>query len=655
MAHPELDVEQAYLDHAFACLERMREVVGRAGDTADGEVAQAALDAWAARRLQTFEDAERGLCFGRVDFEGVDHPLYVGRRWVHDEEQRQVVVNWQAPAARPFYTATPYDPQRVTLRRRFRTRGRRLLDITDEAFDGSTIDGAAVDDFLLEELERSRESHMRDIVATIQADQYRLITREPNTPLVIQGGPGTGKTAVGLHRASWLLYTYRERLAQTGILVVGPNPTFMEYVSHVVPALGESSVDQRAVDELVDGVRPDLRDPPDVARLKADPRIADVLRRAAELRLQSEPQELVARLEGSFVWVREREVSQLVGEARAELGMTTSARERFRMSLLRRFYEEYGRVLGGAAIRTFDEVEKALRAKGYLDRVLKAAWPVISPERLVRSLLSSRTTATEAADGILTASERKLLFRRGAGWSDGDVPLLDEAHALVGSPPRAYGHVVVDEAQDLTPMQLRMVARRARSGALTVLGDVAQGTGAVAYERWEEVLPYLPRGEDAAVEELRHAYRVPREIMELALPLLDEIAPGVEPPIAYRAGAAQPEIRRVEPDLLLAEAYRAAARLCREEGLVALIVPEDLVEAAGEGDLYGGLAVLTPRQVKGLEFDHVVVVEPALIAEKQQGLRELFVALTRPTKTLVVIHARPLPSALRVPAEQPGL
>ena len=191
--------------------------------------------------------------FGRLDFEAVERALYVGRRWVHDDEGEQVVVNWQAPAARPFYTATPQDPQRVTLRRRFRAQGRRLLDIADEALDGSSLDGASVGDFLLEELERSRDTHMRDIVATIQADQYRLITRAPERPLVIQGGPGTGKTAVGLHRASWLIYTEREKNARSRVLVVGPNRTFMEYVSHVLPALGEDSVAQLAVSELVAG------------------------------------------------------------------------------------------------------------------------------------------------------------------------------------------------------------------------------------------------------------------------------------------------------------------------------------------------------------------------------------------------------------------
>jgi DNA helicase IV len=197
-------------------------------------------------------------------------------------------------------------------------------------------------------------------------------------------------------------------------------------------------------------------------------------------------------------------------------------------------------------------------------------------------------------------------------------------------------------------MQLRMIARRARGGALTILGDVAQATGPIAYRSWTEVLRELPGGEDATVEELRHAYRVPAEIMELALPLLDEIAPDVEAPLSYRTGAAPPLIRQVEKEHLLAEAYHEAERLAQEEGLLALIVPEELAEAASEGEsLYEGVPVLTPRQAKGLEFDHVVVVEPALIAERDQGLRHLYVALTRPTKTLVVLHASPLPSALR--------
>ena len=509
MSHPELPAEQAYVDRAYRCLERMRDVVARAGDAADGEVAQAALDAWSSRRLATFEDAERGLLFGRLDFESVERPLYVGRRWVHGEEQEQVVVSWQAPAARPFYTATPADPQRVTLRRRFRTQGRRLLDIADESLDGTTLDGASVGDFLLEELERSRDVHMRDIVATIQGDQYRLITHDPDRPLVIQGGPGTGKTAVGLHRASWLLYTFREQLSRARVLVVGPNRTFMEYVSHVLPALGENAVEQRAVADLVDGVVPTLVDSPEVARLKADVRLAEVLARAAELKLEGAPEELLLRLEGEYVRVREREVRELLRETREQHGTTAAARERFRMALVRAFYADYGNVLGGAAIRDGEQIELALRRGGYLARMLDRAWPAVTPGKLVRSLFTTPKLLARAADGILEPEEQRLLRRRGPGWSDGDVALLDEAHALVGQPPHTFAHVVVDEAQDLTPMQLRMAGRRARDGALTVLGDVAQATGAVTYSSWGKVLPFLPGGRDADVEELRHAYRVP--------------------------------------------------------------------------------------------------------------------------------------------------
>ena len=279
----------------------MREALLRAADAGATEVAQEAIETWATGRLRTYEDAERGLCFGRIDSEESADPLYVGRRWIHDDARRALVVNWQAPAARPFYTATPAAPHGVTLRRRFRTKGRTLTGISDEALDGSLADAGAVDDFLLEELDRARDARMRDIVATIQADQYHLIARDPEPPLVIQGGPGTGKTAVGLHRASFLLYAHRERLRR--VLVVGPNPAFMEYVSHVLPTLGEDSVDQRAVAELVPGVELTRADPPDVQRLKADTRVAEVVQRAAALASAGEPQELVVRLEGRFVGV----------------------------------------------------------------------------------------------------------------------------------------------------------------------------------------------------------------------------------------------------------------------------------------------------------------------------------------------------------------
>jgi hypothetical protein len=355
-------------------------------------------------------------------------------------------------------------------------------------------------------------------------------------------------------------------------------------------------------------------------------------------------------MEGRFVGVEADEVGEVLAEARAELGLSTAARERFRMNVLRRFYEDYGVRLGGLAYRNFEEVERALRKDGRLTRFLDRSWPAPKPEQVVRRLLASREALSAAADGRLDDDEQRLLRRARAGWSEADLPLLDEARALLAAPPTQYGHVIVDEAQDLTPMQLRMVSRRA-TGAFTVLGDIAQATGPIAYERWDELLPYLAGGESAVVEELRHAYRVPREIMELALPLLETIAPDVEPPLAYRVGAEPPRIVAGDPPL--AAAYDEAARLAGEEGLLALIAPAALRGSADgtAGSLFDEtrLAVLTPREAKGMEFDHVIVVEPAQIVEEAaegQGLRELYVALTRPTTTLVVVHARPLPPEL---------
>jgi DNA helicase IV len=644
VSHPDLAHEQAYVDNAYACLDRMREALERSPSAGAGEVAQEALEAWASRRLVTFADAERGLCFGRMDLDRGAAPLYVGRRWVHDEGHAVLVVNWQAPAARPFYTATPVAPHGVTMRRRFRTRGREVLDISDEALDGTLVDGAAaVDDFLLEELERNRDAHMRDIVATIQADQYRLIARDPAPALVVQGGPGPGKTAVGLHRASFLLYTHRDELRR--ILVVGPNPTFMDYVSHVLPILGEESVDQRAVAELVDGVEVTRADPPDVERLKADLRLADVVRRAVELRLEPRVEAFEARLDGAYVRVREDEVEPLLAEVRAELGVGAAARERFRMDLVRRLYGQYTSKLGARAFAAADEVERALRKVG-LTRFVDHVWPVVKPDVVVGQLLSNRTRLAEAAGDLLDAGEQRLLARRAAGWSRADVPLLDLARSLLVEAPRRYGHVIIDEAQDLSPMELAMVARR-MSGAFTLLGDIAQGTGPVPYSAWEELTVHLPG--EVSVEELEHAYRVPREIMDFALPLLPAIAPDVQPPRAYRTGAAPPRV--VADDDPLARAFSEAATLEGEDALVAVIAPPSLRGGEAAGSVFDErrVPVLTAREAKGLEFDHVVVVEPAAIVEEggATGLRELYVALTRPTKSLLVTHARGLPPPLR--------
>jgi len=469
----------------------------------------------------------------------------------------------------------------------------------------------------------------------------------------VQGGPGTGKTAVGLHRASWLLYTHREQLRR--VLVVGPNPTFMDYVSHVLPALGEEAVEQRAVSELLDGIEVGREEAPDVARLKADTRLRDVVHRAVELAVQPAPEELVLYADGVFVSVKERAVAELLEEALDSGLPLEPARERFRMAVLRRFYERYGELLGPRALRSFDELERALRRGGFLQRWLDRVLVLPRAEKLVARLLTSPAALAEAAEGVLDRDEQRLLLRdrpKRAGdllWSEHDLPLLDEARVLVEGPPRAYGHVIVDEAQDLSPMQLLAISRRAVDGSLTILGDVAQATGPVVYRRWQELEPYLPDEAEVTIEELRHAYRVPAEIMALALPLLERIAPDVEPPLAYRRGGEEPRIVGVSDDDLLGAAFREAAELGERDGLLAVIVPRALAGRAPAADPFdeASIPVLTPRQAKGLEFDHVVVVEPAAIAEDgEQGLRELYVALTRPTKTLVVVHSRPLPDGM---------
>jgi DNA helicase IV len=403
------------------------------------------------------------------------------------------------------------------------------------------------------------------------------------------------------------------------------------------------------VTELLEGFETTRSDPADVAALKGDVRLADVLRRAAEIRLQPRVAELVVRLEGHFVGVEADEVAEIDESVRSELGVSLVARERFRMDVLRRFYEDYCTRLGGLAVRTFEDVERALRKDGRLKGFLDAAWPTAKPEQLVNQLLRSRARLEEAADGILDPSEQELLVRKGRGWSEADLALLDEASELLVGPPRRFGHVIVDEAQDLTPMQLRAIARRAL-GSFTILGDVAQSTGPILYDGWSGVLEHLPGGERAELVELRHAYRVPREIMDLALPLLGRIAPDMVPPLSYRTGAAPP--RLVEAERPLERAFEEAAAIAGEEGLIAVIVPAGLRDEDGAAPLSlfdeSRVPVLTPREAKGLEFDHVVVVEPAQIVDegRERGLRELYVALTRPTKTLVVVHSRPLPDPL---------
>ena len=421
------------------------------------------------------------------------------------------------------------------------------------------------------------------------------------------------------------------------MLVVGPNRTFIEYVSHVLPSLGETSVVQRAIGDLREGTSPAGREDPALSRRKGDAEMAPKLRAAVASHRREPEAELEAMLGMNYVRVPLARVREIAEEAWADAHSWETARERLRMGLLRAFYRAYGDKLGASAMRSFEELEKALAKGGYLKRFVDRILPPLVPERVLVEVLG--------------------LPRRPKQWTHADVALLDELDEVIHGRPKAFGHVIVDEAQDLTPMQLRMIARRTTSGWATMLGDIAQSTGPVAYERWDELLDHLPV-ETAEVEELVLAYRVPSEIMELALPLLPRIAPHARPPEAYRQGGEPPRFLR--DDDVPHRAAEESVLLDAGEGSVAVIaalaqvapirelLTRALVDVEGSTveDLAPAVRVLDAREAKGLEFDHVVLAEPAAIVgevDGVQGLRHLYVALTRATKTLTVVHAQRLP------------
>ena len=464
MAHPELAAEQAYVDRAYECLDKMRETLGKTQNAMATEWAALAMEAWAKRRARTFQDAERGLCFGRLTLDGPPRPLYVGRRWVHDDSHEVLVINWQAPAARPFYTATPTDPHGVTQRRRYRTDGRKIVDISDEALDGTGVEGATVSDFLLEELERRRDGQMRDIVATIQSDQYRLITAEPDGALVVQGGPGTGKTAVGLHRASWLLYTHREQLRR--VLVVGPNPTFMDYVSHVLPALGEDAVEQRAVSELLDGIEVGREEALDVARLKADTRLVDVVHRAVELAVKPAPEELVLYADGNFISVREREVRELL-DAALDSGLALApARERFRMA---------------RAAPVLRALRRAARADGAAQ--LRGSRGRIAEERLPHEVPRPRARAPACGQARRAAAHVAGRARGGRGRD----PRRGRTEAAAPRPPAPSRRPDLERARPAAPRRCAHAARRSAAGVRPC--DRRRGAGSLADAAADDLAP----------------------------------------------------------------------------------------------------------------------------------------------------------------------
>jgi len=668
MPHPELLEEQRHLERATHALRAMAARTSGAlgavdaATEADAEVAALHLR----RRLESLAERDDVLAFGRID-EGRDR-WYVGRRHVEDDDGAPLVVDWRAPVSVPFYRATVHDPLGLDRRRRFLAEGRSLVDILEEDFtdpDRALLSGG-IPDPLLAELERERAGTMRDIVATIAAEQDEVIRAPLDRLLVVQGGPGTGKTAVALHRAAYLLFEHRLELLDRGVLVVGPNPLFLRYVADVLPSLGETAVRQTTVEGLRPAsVRVDEADvdPDDVGRVKGDVRMAEVVDRLVRdtIRVPDEP--VAIGTAWGMVRLSPDDVQRAVEEVLERRVTHATGKEAMRNQLLHRAYEVHERSAEVPALKA--NFVAAARADPGFARFLDRVWPTTAATTVVQRLLGNRTARRRACSGVLTPDETELLARRlpsrkaDVRWRPAEVPLLDEAEARLQGVRTTYGHVIVDEAQDLSAMALRMLARRAHDGSLTVVGDLAQATRAWGQRSWDDVVGHLRGTAEPAYAELTVGYRTPAPILDLANRLLPSAAPGVTPARSIRQTGEAPVVVAVAPDRLAGATAQAVGQVAGQRGTIAVVATAahhvEVGQALGAAGVAwspglggpGTVSLLTPLLAKGLEFDVVVVVEPARIVEAEPaGERALFVALTRPTRRLVVVHADPLPAAL---------
>jgi hypothetical protein len=658
-----LAAERAHLAAARAELARMRErtlaLDAHGGNAVSEEYLKGALHR---RVIALTDDPETPLFFGRLDMSPDGDPperFYIGRRHVHDDDGDPVVVDWRADISTAFYRATRTEPMNVALRRRFGFERGRITAYEDEHL----VDRAEADHrshILASEIERPRVGPMRDIVATIQPEQDVLVRAGFADTVCVQGAPGTGKTAVGLHRAAYLLYAHRDRLRRGGVLIVGPNSAFLSYIAQVLPALGEVDVEQVTLEELVARVPVRGADDPAVATLKGDARMAEVLRRATYGRLREPDQPLVVP-GGSRRWrVPAYELADMVAELR-DRDIRYGAG---RAMLAQRLAHAVLTKMEAAGESPDDRVQDTVARSAPVRAAVERLWPAVDPVRLVLTLLSDAAALATAADGVLTDDEQAMLVwgtpPRGPGsarWSLADAVLVDEAADLIDRQP-SRGHVMLDEAQDLSPMQLRAVGRRCSTGAATVLGDIAQGTTPWATTDWVTTLAHLGKPE-ARVEVLERGYRVPAKVIEFASRLLPRIAPGVAAPLSVRENPGLLAVLETpEPDRALGDAVRAALA---EDGSVGLIAADARVPAVsgaltglgldhlvlGSGGPTRRLTVVPASLAKGLEYDHVVVVEPAEIVEAEpRGLRRLYVVLTRAVSGLTVVHSRPLPAEL---------
>jgi DNA helicase IV len=745
-----IEAEQEYVSMLYGRLDDLR---GRAADrlaetlitpAASVDQGMSERDSTAAewsRRVAQLDAAENGLCFGRLDLDGGE-ARYVGRLGIVDDEgdYEPLLLDWRAPAARPFYVATAARPEGVRRRRHIRTRLREVTRVDDEVLDledpaaaGDT--GPAGEAALLAALGAARTGRMADIVETIQAEQDHVIRAPHGGVLVVQGGAGTGKTAVALHRAAYLLYTFRRQLERRGVLVVGPNSTFLRYIGEVLPSLGETGVVLAPVSELFPGVVADREEPEEVAELKGRASMAEVVAAAVRDRQHVPDGALVLEIDGDPVRIPGVAIRRCRTAARRTRRPHNEARPVFAEQFVAVVAAEYaadlgersgaGRSLTGVSGELdLDLLTSQLAGHPAVLDALDQLWPGLTPQRLLAELFLSPDRL--AAAGV-PEHERDLLLRLpDGGWSAADVPLLDEAAELLGVDDRAlraaesarrraeieraqdvldilagsesqdlddivddtenadrlsavdlidaerlaerheagddrtlaerayddrtwaYGHVVVDEAQELSAMAWRLLMRRSPSRSMTLVGDVAQTGDLAGTGSWQAVLePYV--GTRWRLERLTVNYRNPAEVMAVAAGVLASLDPPVEPPRSVRETG---ELPFAAPLDTLAEVVKAEQEAVGD-GRVAVLAPAALVAdirsrlGLGDADLTEPVVALTVREAKGLEFDSVLVADPAgILAASPRGANDLYVALTRSTRRLGILHDGPLPAVL---------
>jgi DNA helicase IV len=753
----DVEQEQAYVSMLYGHLDELRErtsgrlaqTLRQAGGTPQARTERDVMVGMYTERLAQLDAAESGLCFGRIDSDEGD-PRYIGRLGIRDEDAdyKPLLLDWRAPAARPFYLATPVSPEGVRRRRHIKTVGREVTRLDDEVLDlavaqaGSTsgLNGEAA---LLAALNASRTGQMTDIVETIQVEQDWIIRAPNKGVLVVQGGPGTGKTAVALHRAAYLLYTHREQLARRVVLVIGPSPTFLRYVGQVLPSLGETSVLLSTIADLYPGITARREEPVSTARLKGRLDMAEVIAAAVRERQGPATGGLEVTFEGDTLRLDRRtcvRIRDRVRRARVPHNQARPMAHRLLVdALARQVADKIGYdVLGGGNLLGEEDVagiRQELRETRQVRIALEEFWPALTPQRLISDLFESKERL-EAAAPALEAPDRDALLRPPGGeWTAADVPLLDEAAELLGEDDQtvrerarkerrkriayargvldlaygsrsvdlvpeeeaeilsaydildaerladryeedddrtaveraaadrtwAFGHIVVDEAQELSPMAWRMLMRRCPSRSMTIVGDMAQASELGGGSSWQQVLgPNL--GDRYRMERLTINYRTPAEIAEVAADVLEAIDPSLHPPRPVRETGISPWQAEAPPG----ELASFLGDLTREEsaaigaGNLAVIVPADrldeLTRAVGVAvpdavlddlSLDRPVVVLSVKQVRGLEFDSVLVADPArIVADSTSGLNDLYVAITRATQRLGVVHEGDLPEAL---------